>query len=132
MKLSKIILFVFMVISLPAYADDAEKDDTQKLIDGSYTLETVRYVLDCMADLGGLNDENLYTCACRHDAIFSRMSFADYEEGRTYERNRAMPGEKGGFFRDNERGEQFYEKLKAVREVADSQCIAVKTVKKNQ
>ena len=121
-----------MVISLPAYADDTAKEDAQKTIDGSYTLETVRYVLGCMADLGGLSDENLYTCACRHDAIFSRMSFADYEEGVTYERNRAMPGEKGGFFRDNERGEQHFEKLKEVREMADSQCIAVKTVKRNQ
>ena len=41
-----------------------------------------------------------------------------------------MPGEKGGFFRDNERGEEFYNVLLKVREKADSSCIVVKQVKR--
>ena len=127
MKFSKIFITVFMIIALPAYADDSSATEGDM-----HTIDSVRFVLECMAEIGGLSDENLYTCACRHDAIFSRMSFSDYEEGVTYERNRAMPGEKGGFFRDNERGEKFFEKLKSVREAVNSECIAVKTVTKNQ
>lgn len=94
------------------------------------TVETVRMVLNCMVDNGGLSDENLYTCSCRHDAIADRMPFSDYEEGVTYERNKAMPGEKGGFFRDNKRGEQFYKTLLDVRKAADGQCITVRKVER--
>jgi hypothetical protein len=39
-----------------------------------------------------------------------------------------MPGEKGGFFRDNERGEELYNDLVKVREQADEQCIVVTQV----
>ena len=99
------------------------------LADEYPTQDTVRYVLGCMADLGGQTDENLYTCACRYDTIRSKMSFSDYEEGVTFERNKKMPGEKGSSFRDNERAEHFYEELLAVREVADANCIVVKRVK---
>jgi hypothetical protein len=93
------------------------------------TDETVRYALNCMNKLGGQTDENLYTCECRYDAIRAAMSFDDYEEGITFERNKKMPGEKGNFFRDNKRGEAFYEKLLETREVANSDCIVVKHVK---
>lgn len=113
------LITVFLIIvsaALPAYADEYP------------TEETVRYVLGCMAELGGQNDRNLYTCACRYDAIRSQMVFTEYEEGVTYERNKAMPGKKGGFFRDNERGERFYQALLKAREQADKSCIVVKHV----
>jgi hypothetical protein len=93
------------------------------------TQETVRYVLNCMSELGGQTDENLYTCTCRYDAIRADMTFSDYEEGYTFERNKKMPGEKGSSFRDNKRAEGFYEKLLKVREKANSSCIVVKHVK---
>jgi len=92
------------------------------------TQETVRHTLNCMSDLGGQTDENLYTCACRYDALRTAMTFSDYEEGVTFERNRKMPGEKGSSFRDNQRAKQFYEELLKVREVANSSCIEVKHV----
>jgi hypothetical protein len=92
------------------------------------TDETVRYALNCMAELGGQTDENLYTCACRYDAIRTAMSFADYEEGATFERNKKMPGEKGGSVRDNQRAKSFYSDLVKAREVAGASCIVVKHV----
>ncbi|MEQ8289230.1 MAG: hypothetical protein RIB78_05860 [Gammaproteobacteria bacterium] len=90
--------------------------------------QTVRYALECMAELGGQTDENLYTCLCRYDNIRAAMPFTEYEEAVTYERNKSMPGEKGGFFRDNERGENFYKVLKEVRKDALSQCPVTKRV----
>ncbi len=93
------------------------------------TDETVRYALKCMAELGGQTDENLYTCTCRYDSIRANMTYSDYEEGYTFERNKKMPGEKGSSFRDNKRAEGFYEKLLEVREKANSSCIVVKQVK---
>jgi hypothetical protein len=99
------------------------------LADEYSTNETVRYSLNCMKELGGQTDENLYTCTCRYDAIRAAMTFSDYEEGVTFERNKKMPGEKGSSFRDNKRGEGFYEKLLETREAANSSCIVVKHVK---
>ncbi len=90
---------------------------------------TIHYVLECMAALGGQTDQNLYTCSCRYDSIREVLSFDDYSDGRTYERNKAMPGKKGGFFRDNERGEKLYNVLVNARESADQKCIIVSRVK---
>ncbi len=92
------------------------------------TEETIRYALNCMTTLGGQTDQNLYTCSCRYDSIREALPFDDYADGKTYERNRAMPGKKGGFFRDNERGEELYGVLVSAREQADEQCIVVKQV----
>ncbi len=75
------------------------------------TEETVRYAMNCMAELGGQTDENLYTCTCRYDSIRANMTFSDYEEGYTFERNMKMPGEKGSSFRDNKRGERLLRRI---------------------
>ena len=91
---------------------------------------TIHYILNCMTVLGGQTDQNLYTCSCRYDSIREVVSFDDYSDGRTYERNRAMPGKKGGFFRDNERGEGLYNVLVKAREQAAEQCIVVTQVKR--
>jgi hypothetical protein len=93
------------------------------------TNETVHYALSCMDELGGQSEENAYTCSCRYDAIREMMTFSDYEEGRTYERNIKMPGEKGAAFRDNQRGKRLYEELVKARDAANTSCIVVKHVK---
>ena len=94
------------------------------------TYETIHFVLDCMDKLGGQTEENAYTCSCRYDAIRAALPFDEYEEGRTFERNRKMPGEKGAAFRDNKRGERLYEELLKARETADASCITVRQVKR--
>lgn len=99
------------------------------LADEYPTEETVRYALDCMAEIGGQTDENLYTCICRYDAIRAAIPFPEYHDAVTFERNYKMTGEKGGSVRDNERGKGNYEKLKEARKTADSSCIVVKRIK---
>ncbi len=99
----------------------------QGFADGYPTEETIRFVLDCMVDLGGQNDHNMYTCVCRHDVIEKEIPvYDDYNGARIYERFKVMPGEKGGFFRDNEVGAELHERLLAAREVANAQCPMVK------
>jgi hypothetical protein len=110
-------MFIFLLGTMPVMANEYP------------TGETVKYALGCMAKLGGQTDENFYTCTCRYDAIRAAMTYSDYEEGYTFERNKKMPGEKGSSFRDNQRAEGFYKKLLEVRKRADSSCIVVKHVK---
>jgi hypothetical protein len=108
-------LFLFGTMSVMAYEYPTD--------------ETVRYALNCMTELGGQTDENFYTCACRFNAIKIAISFVDYEDGLTFERNKKMPGEKGGAVRDNARAKQFHNDLVKAREIADASCITVKHVK---
>ena len=118
MKKTVISLAIFLFGAMPSMAYEYP------------TEATIRYALDCMMTLGGQTDQNLYTCSCRYDSIREVLSFDDYSDGRTYERNKAMPGKKGGFFRDNERGEELYNVLVKAREQADEQCLVVKQVKR--
>ena len=64
------------------------------------TMDTVRFVVNCMVDNGAQNEENLYACTCRFDVISAQLTFDEYEQVSVYLRNKAMPGEKGGVFRD--------------------------------
>ena len=116
MKKTVISLAIFLFGAMPSMAYEYP------------TEATIRYALDCMTELGGQTDQNLYTCSCRYDSIREILSFDDYSDGKTYERNVAMPGEKGGFFRDNERGKELYNDLVKVRAQAGEQCIVVKQV----
>jgi hypothetical protein len=116
MKKTVISLAIFLFGAMPSMAYEYP------------TEATIHYALDCMTALGGQTDQNFYTCSCRYDSIREVLSFDDYSDGKTYERNVAMPGEKGGFFRDNERGKELYNDLVKVREQAGEQCIVVKQV----
>lgn len=90
------------------------------------TIETVRFVVNCMADLGGQNERNLYACTCRYDALSKKMSYEEYDDAMVFERNKQMPGERGGFVRDNERGIKNYKKFKDLLEDVTAQCPVVK------
>ena len=117
--MQKLIIALFMVLGLTNVAQAKNTYPTD---------EVVRYVIGCMAELGGQREENLYTCVCRIDYISERMTYEEYDGGNIMERYKKMPGKKGGFFRDNELGEEMYEKLVKTREGAFAQCPAVKRI----
>lgn len=87
------------------------------------TVETVRFVVDCMVSNGGQNEENLYACTCRFDQISSEISFQEYEQVSVFLRNKAMPGEKGGVFRDLGRAsKELRDKYEQVESKANNAC----------
>jgi hypothetical protein len=88
------------------------------------TLERVDEVLTCMRREGGQTVENLYACACEIDVIAGRIAFDDFTEARTFEMYRSMPGEKGGIFRDSERGAELLATLGKARAEARKRCFA--------
>ena len=92
------------------------------------TTETVTMVVNCMVELGGQSEENLYTCACRHDVIRAALTFHEYESGSLYERYKSMPGEKGAVFRDSRDGAAFAKKLGEARKSAAASCPTVKHI----
>lgn len=86
------------------------------------TLERVDWVMMCMFEHGGQTVDNLYACSCAIDGISKKMSFEEFSEANTYRQYQRMPGEKGGIFRDSDRGEELLEKLKTVRTEAEKGC----------
>lgn len=86
------------------------------------TLDRVDTVLTCMKREGGQTVDNLYACSCELDVIAQHMKFEDYNEARTYEQYKRMPGEKGGIFRDNQRGEEIVGELNKARADARKRC----------
>ena len=108
----KILLRCMLLAGLPALA--AAHDYP--------TLERVDHVLTCMRLNGGQTVDNLYACSCEVDIIAQQMSFDDFSEARTYEIYKRMPGEKGGLFRDSERGDEIVGQLEAARADAKKRC----------
>lgn len=94
------------------------------------TLERVDHVLTCMRLAGGQTVDNLYACSCEIDAIAQKVNFDDFTEARTYEIYKRMPGEKGGLFRESDRGDEITAKLLSAREDAKKRCFIGKSRKK--
>ena len=109
---------IILTLVLPSFAAAA----------GFPTVETVRLVVSCMAQLGDQTEENLLTCACRQDVIEAGISFEVFEQASLQERYNRMPGKRGGLFRDDEISREQLKQLKAVRNKAMAACPAVKKV----
>ncbi|CAN5868830.1 hypothetical protein BH20PSE1_BH20PSE1_11760 [soil metagenome] len=86
------------------------------------TLDRVDRVLTCMAKQGGQTVDNLYACACEIDAIAVTIRFDDYVEATTFRVFRAMPGERGGLFRDSKRGKALVARLEEAERAAARTC----------
>lgn len=83
------------------------------------TQARVEYVMQCMAERGGQNLDNMYHCVCAVDKIASQMNFQDYSESLTFTYMFDTPGERGGEFRDPPRSKELRDKLKAAKKAAE-------------
>ncbi|MGH8524747.1 MAG: hypothetical protein ACREXY_11175 [Gammaproteobacteria bacterium] len=86
------------------------------------TLDRVDRVLTCMAKQGGQTIDNLYACVCEIDVIAAAIRFDDYVEATTFRSFRAMPGERGGLFRDSNRGKALVAQLEDAERAAARTC----------
>lgn len=92
------------------------------------TEDTVSMVIDCMAEIGGFNQENLHTCSCRHDVIVSNMPYEKYAQAMVFDRYQHLPADKGAEFRDNKKGQQLIHELADVRKQAGDSCPVIKRI----
>lgn len=86
------------------------------------TRDRVEYVLNCVAQHGGLTFVNQYACGCKIDKIAEKLSFAEYEAARTFSMLKSTPGEAGGVFRDPQQSKDLRKQLKEAEVYADKQC----------
>ncbi|MEC4747107.1 hypothetical protein [Methylomicrobium sp. Wu6] len=86
------------------------------------TRDRVEYVLNCVAQHGGLTYITQYACGCKIDKIAEKMSFADFEAAKTFNYLRSTPGEAGGVFRDPKQSKDLRKELKDAEAYAERQC----------
>ena len=92
------------------------------LVNDFPTRDRVEYVLNCVAQHGGLTYITQYACGCKIDKIAEKMSFADYEAAKTFTYLRSTPGDAGGVFRDPKQSKDLRKLLKDAEAYAESQC----------
>ena len=83
------------------------------------TQTRVEYVMQCMAEHGGINLDNSYHCVCAVDKIASLMNFKDYSEALTFTYMYDTPGDKGGEFRDPPQSKILRDRLKEAQKQAE-------------
>ncbi|MDD5271319.1 MAG: hypothetical protein PHU14_01245 [Methylovulum sp.] len=92
------------------------------LVNDFPTRDRVEYVLNCVAQHGGLSYINQYACGCKIDKIAEKLSFSDYEAAKTFSYLKSTPGESGGVFRDPKQSKDLRAQLKEAEAYAEKSC----------
>lgn len=103
----------------PAKEAAAPKETAPKDTNDFPTQARVEYVMQCMAEKGGQNLDNMYHCVCAVDKIAGKMNFQEYSEALTFTYMFDTPGDKGGEFRDPPRSKELRDKLKEAKKEAE-------------
>ncbi len=126
-KMNRHSFFLFLTCAAMAFsADAAPRRAAPKHNTNDFpTQARVEYVMQCMAEHGGQNLDNMYHCVCAVDKIASRMGYQEYSEALTFTYMYDTPGEKGGEFRDPPKSKELRDKLKAAKKEAE-ECFPAK------
>ncbi len=102
--------------------DSATKATPAVLVNDYPTRDRVEYVLNCVAQHGGLSYINQYACGCKIDKIAETLSFNDYEAAKTFSYLKSMAGDNGGMARDPKQSKDLRKQLKEVEDTAEKSC----------
>ncbi|MGH8659823.1 MAG: hypothetical protein ACREV4_15455 [Gammaproteobacteria bacterium] len=75
-----------------------------------------------MKQHGGQTVDNLYACSCAIDTIASFLPYEQWLEASTFRSFKAMPGEKGGLFRESPTGRKDIKQLEQAEKEAQKRC----------
>ncbi len=99
-----------------------ETEITPTFINEYPTRDRVDYVLNCVAQHGGLTYITQYACGCKIDKIAEKLSFTEFEAATTFGFMRKTPGESGGVFRDPKESKSLRQRLKEADAYAERMC----------
>lgn len=86
------------------------------------TRDRVEYVLNCVAQHGGLTYITQYACGCKIDKIAEKLTFEEFESARTFTLLKSTPGDAGGVFRDPKQSKSLRDRLKEAEGYAEKNC----------
>ena len=103
--------------------ESASVETTATLVNDYPTRDRVEYVLNCVAQHGGLNYINQYACGCKIDKIAEKLNFSDYESAKTFTYlSKGQTGDAGAVFRDPAQSKDLRTRLKEAEAAAEKSC----------
>ncbi len=117
------ILGVFFLVAIAGCATAPEQPVEETAFVNDYpTRDRVEYVLNCVAQHGGLTYITQYACGCKIDKIAEKLTFSDYDAAKTFSYLKGTPGESGRAFRDPAQSKSLRARLKEAEESAEKAC----------
>ena len=87
------------------------------------TRDRVEYVLNCVAQHGGLTYITQYACGCKIDKIAEKLTFKEFEAAKTFTYlSKGQTGDAGGVFRDPAQSKDLRKRLKEAEAYAEKNC----------
>jgi len=87
------------------------------------TRDRVEYVLNCVAQHGGLTYITQYACGCKIDKIAEQMTFTEFEAAKTFTYlSKGQTGDAGAVFRDPAQSKDLRKRIKEAEASAEKSC----------
>ncbi|RIZ65477.1 MAG: hypothetical protein D0531_09515 [Methylococcales bacterium] len=87
------------------------------------TRDRVEYVLNCVAQHGGLTYVTQYACGCKIDKIAEKMTFSEFEAAKTFTYlSKGQTGDAGAVFRDPAQSKDLRKRIKDAEASAEKSC----------
>jgi hypothetical protein len=93
------------------------------LVNDYPTRDRVEYVLNCVAQHGGLTYITQYACGCKIDKIAEKLTFTEFESAKTFTYlSKGQTGDAGAAFRDPAQSKDLRTRLKEAEAYAEKSC----------
>ena len=97
--------------------------ETAPLVNDYPTRDRVEYVLNCVAQHGGLTYITQYACGCKIDKIAEKLTFSEFESAKTFTYlSKGQTGDAGAVFRDPAKSKDLRTRLKEAEASAEKSC----------
>ncbi len=101
----------------------AESSEPAAIVNDYPTRDRVEYVLNCVAQHGGLTYITQYACGCKIDKIAEKLNFADYEAAKTFTYlTKGQTGDAAAAMRDPAQSKDLRKRLKDAEQYAEKSC----------
>ncbi len=97
--------------------------DVATIVNDYPTRDRVEYVLNCVAQHGGLTYITQYACGCKIDKIAEKLTFSEFESAKTFTYlSKGQTGDAGAVFRDPAQSKDLRKRLKDAEASAEKSC----------
>ncbi len=113
------------VLSACATAPEKPAEPTEPVpfVSDYPTRDRVEYVLNCVAQHGGLTYITQYACGCKIDKIAEKLNFAEYEAAKTFSYlTKGQTGDAAAAMRDPAQSKDLRKRLKDAELYAEKSC----------
>ncbi|MCX7097509.1 MAG: hypothetical protein NTV43_06330 [Methylococcales bacterium] len=114
---------LFGCSTTPEKPAEAAPVEVKPLANDYPTRDRVEYVLNCVAQHGGLTYITQYACGCKIDKIAEKLTFTEFEGAKTFTYlSKGQTGDAGAVFRDPAQSKDLRTRLKEAEAAAEKSC----------